>query len=411
MNLKDLRADWIKTMGEAEAIRLKYDGKPKDMPGDEEERWLKALDEADKIQRQITGLEREEKGIAWSKEAEDKLNIKGGKSKSEGSDERKAFLGVAAKVLRGQARELNAADIGILKSYQADDMAGGGFFVTPMELAEEILTLLKDEVFVRSMATVFPLATADTLGIPAIDTDPSDTDWTTELRSGNEELTANAGRRELKPNPMAKRIKISKALIRKAPNFQETILDRLVYKAGITEEKAFLVGSGAQQPLGVFTADTKGISTARDVTAAGANAIAGDDFIAVTFKLKASYRKRASWILNRTVLQAARKLKDSNNNYIWSTGLGPGTGFQGVPPTLLGLPYNESEYAPGTITTGLYTAILGAFEFYWIADALNMEMQVLDQLYAENNQMGYILRKETDGMPVLEEAFARLKQA
>ena len=71
----------------------------------------------------------------------------------------------------------------------------------------------------------------------------------------------------------------------------------------------------------------------------------------------------------------------------------------------------ESEYAPATITTGLYTAILGDFSNYWIADALDMQLKVLNELYAENNQIGYILRKETDGMPVLEEAFARLKQA
>jgi HK97 family phage major capsid protein len=56
-------------------------------------------------------------------------------------------------------------------------------------------------------------------------------------------------------------------------------------------------------------------------------------------------------------------------------------------------------------------AAYGDYSKYFIADALDMEIQVLDQLYAATNQMGYILRKETDGMPVLEEAFARLKLA
>jgi hypothetical protein len=37
-----------------------------------------------------------------------------------------------------------------------------------------------------------------------------------------------------------------------------------------------------------------------------------------------------------------------------------------------------------------------------------MQVQVLQELYAATNQMGYICRKETDGQPVLEEAFARL---
>jgi len=53
----------------------------------------------------------------------------------------------------------------------------------------------------------------------------------------------------------------------------------------------------------------------------------------------------------------------------------------------------------------------GDFSFYWIADALDMQIQRLDELYAESNQVGFIGRLETDGMPVLEDAFRRLQQA
>jgi len=38
-----------------------------------------------------------------------------------------------------------------------------------------------------------------------------------------------------------------------------------------------------------------------------------------------------------------------------------------------------------------------------------MRIQVLTELYAETNQNGYIGRMEVDGMPVLEEAFVRVK--
>jgi HK97 family phage major capsid protein len=55
--------------------------------------------------------------------------------------------------------------------------------------------------------------------------------------------------------------------------------------------------------------------------------------------------------------------------------------------------------------------ILGVFDYYWIADALNMDIQVVTELYAATNQNGYILRKETDGMPVLGEAFRRVTLA
>jgi HK97 family phage major capsid protein len=49
------------------------------------------------------------------------------------------------------------------------------------------------------------------------------------------------------------------------------------------------------------------------------------------------------------------------------------------------------------------------FSYYWIVDALDMEVQRLVELYAETNQVGFIGRLETDAMPVLEEAFVRLK--
>ena len=40
-----------------------------------------------------------------------------------------------------------------------------------------------------------------------------------------------------------------------------------------------------------------------------------------------------------------------------------------------------------------------------------MQMQVLNELYAETNQRGYIFRYEGDGAPMLAEAFARLIHA
>jgi HK97 family phage major capsid protein len=70
-----------------------------------------------------------------------------------------------------------------------------------------------------------------------------------------------------------------------------------------------------------------------------------------------------------------------------------------------------SEYAPSTLAQSNYVAILGDFRYYWIADALDMQIQRLVELYARTNQTGFIGRLETDGMPVLEEAFVRLQMA
>ena len=79
---------------------------------------------------------------------------------------------------------------------------------------------------------------------------------------------------------------------------------------------------------------------------------------------------------------------------------------------LMGFPMNVSENAPNTFTTGLYVGILGNYERgYWIVDSMNFEIQRLDELYAATNQVGFIARRETDGAPVQEEAFVRVKLA
>jgi len=412
----------LKTVAsQVDQIRNQWKGNESHMPPAVEEQFDKAIHDYDEITGKIERHKKAEAISNWASQdvSAHRIAPSDDKPRGLGSIEKEVHNAYLASLCKVESQESNQilrnasqSDLQALShAYQADNMAGGGYFVTPMQMANDILTLMKDLVFIRGMATQYSLPQADTLGVPAIDTDPSDDDWTTELRTGNQETTAAAGRRELKTNPMAKLVLISKTLLRKAPNFEEVFLDRLAYKASITEEKAFLNGDGSQKPLGVFVASTKGISTNRDITAASTTAFTADELINTYMALKAQYRVKAKWIIHRDVLKAARKLKDNNNNYLWATGIGPGTGFQGAPPTLLGQEYCESEYAPNTFTTGQYMAIIGDFSKYWIADALDMQIQVLQELYAATNQQGYILRKETDGMPVLEEAFARLKLA
>jgi len=263
------------------------------------------------------------------------------------------------------------------------------------------------------MATIQTVTQAQSLGVPTLEADPADADWTSELATGNEDTAMNVGRRELHPHPVAKLIKLSNKLLRLTAGGAETlVMDRLAYKFAITEEKAFLLGSGASQPLGVFTASASGISTARDTICTSATVIAADDLINAKYALKAPYRRGAVWCFHRDAVKAIRKLKDTNGQYLWSpSGLGQASLADAGPDLILGLPYYESEYVPNTFTTGLYVGIVGNFSYYWIADALGWTVQRLVELYAATNQVGFIGRKETDGMPVFEEAFARVRLA
>lgn len=369
-------------------IRMKYQGKAADMTGQETTEWQNTLDRVDKIQTTIETIKKADRLAKWAGESAGEPLPMGGMLTVDGStttkaQEVKTIRGAWAKYLKGGMFVLTPNEI---KAYQADNPVGGGFLVAPQDFVREIIVLVKDQVFIRQVARTYTVTQAESLGIPAIDTDPSDADWTEELLTGGTESTLAFGKRELRPHPLAKNIQVSNKLLRNAAiDAEAEIMDRMAYKIAVTEEKAFLQGTGANQPLGVYTASSQGISTARDTTAATTTAVAADDFINTKYSLKAQYQGKASWIMHRNVVAATRKLKDNNNNYLWTTGLtafggatGPGNGLQGTPERLLDCPIMMSEYSPSTFTTGLYMAILGDYSRYYIADSLDMQWTVLN---------------------------------
>jgi len=292
------------------------------------------------------------------------------------------------------------------RALQMGNGPDGGYLVAPVKWMDKLIQKKDDAVFIRQWATKETISGAHSLGYPSLETDVSDSDWTSEIATGSLDSSLAFGSREFKTNPLAKRVKISKTAMRNS-TIEEKVLSRLAYKFAITEENAFLTGSGHNRPLGVFTANSDGISTGRDVSTGNTTtAIGADNLFRCKYALKGQYHPNARWVFHRDAVLAIQLLKDSNNQYLWQPGL-----QAGVPDRILGIPFHMSEYAPNTFTSGLYVGILGDFSQYYIADSLDMEIQRLTELYAENNQVGFIGRAETDGMPVLEEAFVRVTLA
>lgn len=292
------------------------------------------------------------------------------------------------------------------RALSADSDVQGGYTIAAEMFVNELIQAVDDMVFIRQRARKFKLPSAQSMGAPSLAADPSDADWTSELATGNEDSTMSFGKRELHPRPLAKRIKLSNKLLRMS-SAEALVMARLAYKFGITQEKAFMTGNGANQPLGVFTASAHGISTGRDISTGNATTSPTfDGLISAKYGLKGNYWNKAEWLFHRDVLAVVAKLKDGEGQYIWRESV-----RAGEPDRILNLPVMMSEYAPNTLTTGQYVGMLGDFSNYWIADAIDMQIQRLVELYAESNQTGFIGRLETDGMPVLEEAFVRVKLA
>ena len=311
------------------------------------------------------------------------------------------------RYLRDGVAGIDAAEY---RALQADNDTAGGYLVLPLSMVGAIVKKTDDEVFIRKLATIYPVPAAESLGAPALDNDPADPDWTGEITPVSEDVIMDFGKRELTPHPLSRLIKVSSRLLRASfLDAEAIVVDRLTYKFATVQENSFLNGNSSNQPMGVFTAAAAGfgISTARDVSTGNTTtAFTTDGLIEAFYSLKAQYRKKAQWIFHRDAVKKIRKLKDGEGNYVWQLGFS-----QNKPDTILGCPYNESEYAPATFTAGQYVGIIGDFSHYWIAESMSMKIQRLIELYAATNQVGFIGRQELDGQPVNEEAFARVTLA
>lgn len=291
------------------------------------------------------------------------------------------------------------------RAYTVQTPSEGGYTVTPMQFQAGIIANVIEISPIVGQCTHIPV-TAGNLGTVVETAEPSDAEWTSELSAGTEETTARLGRRDMAPIPLTKMIKVSKQLRRMSPNFEAYVIERLSMKMAAAMERAILQGSGANEPLGVFTASAAGVTTARDVALGSTTDITNaDKLVDLFYTLKATHARNATWVMHRDAARKVRKLKTGAGDYIWQPGLAA------AGDTILGRPLVISEFAPNTFTSALYTVLVGNFTYYTVGDWLSMQLQIADQLYAATNQDGFFMRAEHNGQPTLAEAFARGQQS
>lgn len=405
--IRELRQQRAGLIAQARAILDRADEENRNLTDEEQGQWNAMMDDVAKMMNRI---EQREQQLRLERDLE---RPPGDPTRPEpdgepGPEARIEAFQREQRALLGQfLRNPEAPNRIQLRALQADADIYGGYMVTPVQFVEDLIKAVDNLVYIRQWATTHQVPTAASLGAASLDNDPADPTWTSELAIGSEDSTMSFGKRELYPHPLAKYIKVSRKLLRMVPGVEALVRDRLAYKFAVTMENAYLNGSGSNQPLGVFVASDDGIGTARDASTGNTSTeIRFDGLIEAKFTLKTQYWPRAKWLFHRDGVKLIAKLKDGEGQYLWRESV-----RVGEPDRVLGLPVFMSEYAPNTFTASQYVGILGDFGFYWIADALDMDMQRLDELYAATNQVGFVGRIESDGMPVLAEAFVRVKLA
>lgn len=275
--------------------------------------------------------------------------------------------------------------------------ANGGYLV-PTEFEKFIVDTLKEENVMRRLCKV--ITTDNERKIPVAATH-STAAWTAE-NAAYTESNPTFGQKQIDAFKLTDLCRVSVELLQDAEFDIEDYLIREFARAfGIAEEQAFCVGTGTNQPTGIFTATGGTVG----VTAASQTAITADEVISLVYALKSPYRRNAKFLMNDATVSILRKLKDGNGAYLWQPSV-----QAGQPDKLLGYELYTSPYVP-TAQSGALTIAFGDFKNYWIGDRAGRTVQRLNELYATNGQIGYVATERVDGKVILPEAIQLLQQA
>lgn len=170
-------------------------------------------------------------------------------------------------------------------------------------------------------------------------------------------------------------------------DFDGVVTPLLSERVGRILEQYFTTGTGSNQPNGIVTASTAG------VTGSSASAITVDDLIDLQHSVDPAYRRMpgAAFMFNDSTLKAIKKLKDSQNRPLWLAGYDVNE-----PDTILGQPYfiNQEMAAIGASAKSV---LFGDLSKYIVRTVKDMRILRLVERYADYYQVGFQLFVRADG--------------
>ena len=158
-------------------------------------------------------------------------------------------------------------------------------------------------------------------------------------------------------------------------------------RIGHTEEDAFINGTSVDMPTGIL-AENGGADIG--VTA---SALTYDDVIRLYFTLDKEYRKNGVWLMNDETALILRTLKDDSGNYLWNQN----------DNTILGKSVYISNYMPSA-ETGSKPIAFGDLSYYWVIQRFPFTVRAMKELYAANQQVGYLGYEHLDAKLIRPEA-------
>ena len=186
------------------------------------------------------------------------------------------------------------------------------------------------------------------------------------------------------------------------------LADEVAIEFNEEESEAFISGSGVEQPKGIaaytMVANASYAWGKVGYIASGHATLLNnaDKLIDLQHALKSVYRNGAVWLMADSTLNAIRKLKDGEGNYLWRPGLA-----ENALDTLLGKPI-EIDDNVDAIGANKYPIFFGNFKrAYLIVDRLGT--RVLRDPFTAKPYVAFYTTKRVGGGIIMYEALKALK--
>lgn len=327
------------------------------------------------------------------------LSTKGGaQAGGHASEYRKAFCNYLRKGMDAGLEELHT------KALSVGSDPDGGYLVTPV-MSQSIVKGIEEGSPMRRLARVETIS-SDSLDIIE-DVGDAAAGWTTETGSVSDSTTPQVGKRNIPVFELYSQPKATQKLVDDAAiDIESWIAEKVAAIFARKESDAFINGNGTTQPKGILTYDAgTDWGEIEQVTSGTDGEVTADGLMYLYYSLKAEYASRASFMMNRTVTQSIRLLKESTTGqYLWQPGLAAGT-----PDTLLGLPVAQCNDMPAAAANSLSVALADFASAYLIVDRIGI--RTLRDPYTDKPFVKFYTTRRVGGSVVNFEAIKLLKLA
>jgi len=295
-----------------------------------------------------------------------------------------------AYVRKGDDDSLRRLEV---KSGQQLSSAGpGGYLVTP-ELEDEISQRMAEISPIRSIASVKQIS--GSVYQKPVSTSGVTANWVAETQSRDATDVGGLQRIDIATGELYAMPAVSGTLLDdSAVDVEKWLVDEIGISFAEQEGMAFVSGNGTNRPTGFLSymlVDNDDWSWGKLGYIVGTEEALEERLVDLVYTVKAGYRQKAVWVMNRKTQAAARKIKDKLGLYMWQP-----PSLVGAKASLMGFPIVEAEEMP-SISNDATAIAFGDFERAYIIVDRRHGTTILRDPYTDKPYVRFYITKRVGG--------------